>query len=85
MSEKGGAFVKGGCGCLIAFIVIGLSCVLIGGNMHIDIFGAIMLFGIGGVIGLVVLAIYNRGKQDARHSNDNFNERNEDNKPPQLS
>ncbi len=85
MSEKGDAFVKGGCGCIVAFLVIGLSCVLIGGSMHIDIFGAIMLFVIGGVIGLIVLAIYNKGKQDARYSNDNFNERNDENKPPQIN
>ncbi|MBN1975034.1 MAG: hypothetical protein JW787_15440 [Sedimentisphaerales bacterium] len=70
MSDKGEAFVKGGCGCLIAFIVIGLSCVLIGGHMHIDIFGAILLFAIGGVIGLIVLAIYNKGKQDAGKNDD---------------
>lgn len=69
MSEKGDAFVKGGCGCLIAFVVIGLSCVLVGGNMHIDLGGAILLFVIGGVIGLIVLAIYNKGKDDAQHHN----------------
>jgi hypothetical protein len=85
MSEKGDAFLKGGCGCIVAFFVIGLSCVLIGGNMHIDIGGAILLFIIGGVIGLIVLAIYNKGKQDARYPNNNFNERNDDNKPPQIN
>jgi len=62
MGEKTEAFTKGGCGCLIAFLVIGLLCVLVGGSVHIDIGGAIALFLIGGVIGLVVLAIYNKGK-----------------------
>ena len=63
MGEKSEAFAKGGCGCLVAFLVIGLFFVLIGGHMHIDIGGAIMLFVIGGVIGLVVLFIYNKGKK----------------------
>jgi len=62
VGEKSEAFVKGGCGCLVAFFVIGLFFVLIGGSMHIDIGGALMLFVIGGLIGLVVLAVYNKGK-----------------------
>ena len=62
VGEKSEAFAKGGCGCLVAFLVIGLFLVLVGGNMHIDIGGAIMLFVIGGVIGLVVLFVYNKGR-----------------------
>jgi len=69
MSEKGEAFFKGGCGCLVAFVVLGLSCALIGGNFHIDLGGAIMLFVIGGVIGLITLAIYNKGRDDADRHN----------------
>jgi hypothetical protein len=65
MGKKGTAFTKGGCGCLIAFVVVGLLVVLAGGNVHIDAGGTILLFVIGGTIGLVVLAIYNRGKRDA--------------------
>jgi hypothetical protein len=65
MVKKGEAFVKGGCGCLIAFVVLGLSCALIGGNVHIDLGGIILLFVVGGIIGLVVLAIYHKGKDDA--------------------
>ena len=65
MDEKGDAFVKGGCGCLIAFVVLGLSCALIGGNVHIDLGGVILLFVIGGILGLIVLAIYNKGRNDA--------------------
>lgn len=64
MGEKGEAFGKGGCGCLVAFLAIGLLVVLFGGNMHIDIGGAVFLFVIGGGIGLIVLAIYNKGKRD---------------------
>jgi len=62
VGEKSEAFVKGGCGCLVAFFVIGLFFVLIGGSMHIDIGGALMLFVIGGLIGLLGLAVYNKGK-----------------------
>ena len=65
MSEQGEAFVKGGCGCLIGFVVLGLSCALVGGRFRIDLGGAVMLFVIGGVIGLIVLAIYNKGRDDA--------------------
>ncbi len=60
----GKAFARGGCGCLVAFLVIGLLCVLFGGRMHIDPFGAVFLFVIGGIIGLIVLYIYNRGHRD---------------------
>lgn len=70
MGQKTAAFGKGGCGCLIAFLVIGLFFVLIGGSMHIDLGGAILLFLIGGAIGLVVLAIYNKGQRDAGQKDD---------------
>ena len=65
MGEKSTAFTKGGCGCLIAFAVLALLAVLIGGHAHIDIGGAILLFVIGGILGLIVLAIYNKGRRDA--------------------
>jgi len=65
MGEKAGAFTKGGCGCLIAFFVIGFLLVLIGGRMHINLGGAILLFVIGGIIGIIILAVYNKGKRDA--------------------
>ena len=48
MSGKGEAFLKGGCGCLVAFLVLGLIFVAIGGNMQIDIAGAACLFVAGG-------------------------------------
>ena len=62
MAEKGSAFVKGGVGCLAAFLVIGLLVAMAGGRVHIDLGGACMLFGIGGLLGLVVLWIYNKGR-----------------------
>jgi hypothetical protein len=64
MGEKAEAFAKGGCGCLIAFVVVAAVVVLIGGRAHIDLGGGILLFLIGGVIGLIALAIYNKGKRD---------------------
>ena len=70
MADKTTAFFKGGCGCLAAFIVIGLACVLIGGHMHIDVGGAICLFVVGGLIGLVVLAIYQKGAREGRQEGD---------------
>jgi len=68
MGQQGEAFVKGGCGCLVAFLAIGLLIVVIGGSMHIDIFGALLLFVIGGVIGLVILSIYNKGRAEGAES-----------------
>lgn len=60
---KGSAFVKGGCGCLLGFLAVGFLIVLVGGRMHIDLGGAVLLFLIGGGIGLLVLWIYNKGRQ----------------------
>ena len=65
MGNKGQAFAKGGCGCLLAFAAIAIVVVLAGGGVHIDPWGAACLFVVGGLIGLVVLAIYNKGKRDA--------------------
>ena len=64
MGEKANAFAKGGCGCLIAFAVFAGVALLLGGNARIDIGGAIILFVMGGLLGLLVLWIYNKGKRD---------------------
>ena len=72
MASSGGAFIKGGCGCLVVFFVIGLLCVAIGGSMHIDLGGFICLFVCGGLLGLLVLAIYNSG---VRKGQDRDNDR----------
>ncbi len=74
MDKQGQAFVKGGCGCLIAFFLIGLCFVVVGGQMHIDIGGAIALFVIGGIVGLVVLAIYNKGARKGRGNPDHLDD-----------
>jgi hypothetical protein len=65
MSEKGSAFAKGGLGCLAAFAVVAVLFIMLGGSAHIDLGGAVLLFVIGGLIGLVVLAVYNKGRRDA--------------------
>jgi hypothetical protein len=67
MGQKSVAFAKGGCGCLMAFVAFALIAVLCGGSAHIDVGGAILLFVIGGVIGLIALAFYNKGKRDRDH------------------
>lgn len=62
--EKWAAFAKGGSGCLVAALALGLLCVLVGGRMHADIGGLILVFVVGGVLGLIALAVYNKGKRD---------------------
>ena len=68
MSGSGGAFVKGGCGCIVAFFAIGMFFVMIGGGMHFDAGGLVLLFAGGGVLGLIVRAVYNKGASDAKQS-----------------
>lgn len=63
MGEKSEAFVKGGCGCLVAFAVLGLLAVMFGGHVYLDPGGAIMLFVIGGLMGLGWLAVFNSGRR----------------------
>jgi hypothetical protein len=46
-------------------VFCGLLCVLVGGYIHIDPCGAVLLFLIGGVVGLVVNMIYKKGRDDA--------------------
>lgn len=60
------AFIKGGGGCLGAFVALGLLALLVGGTFTIDLGGALVLFVFGGLIGLVVFAIYDKGRRDAR-------------------
>jgi|GEM_PF-1926728 len=63
--SAGKSFIKGGFGCLFGFLVLGFLVVLVGGNFHIDLGGAVLLFVIGGVLGLIVHAIYNKGWKDS--------------------
>lgn len=59
-----GAFTKGGCGCLVAVFACGLLVALIGGRFHIDLGGILVVFGIGGVVGLIVTAVYKKGYRE---------------------
>ena len=61
MGDRSTAFAKGGCGCLIAFLGVGLLMAVMGGHVHLDCGGAGILFLIGGVIGLIVLSVYKKG------------------------
>jgi hypothetical protein len=70
MAEAGKAFVKGGCGCLVGFVAIGLFTTVIGGSMRIDIGGAVLLFLVGGILGLVVLSIYREGVREGKKVSD---------------
>jgi hypothetical protein len=56
VGEGSRAFLKGGAGCVVAFIVIGIAVAALGGRAHADLGGLAMLFVIGGVIGLAALA-----------------------------
>ena len=49
-----GSFAKGGCGCIIAFFVIGLITVAAGGSVYIDAGGLSLLFLMGGLVGLAI-------------------------------
>jgi predicted lipid-binding transport protein (Tim44 family) len=61
----GAAFAKGGLGGLAIFAILAFITVLLGGHVHFNVGGLIFLFIIGGVIGLIVLSIYNKGRKDA--------------------
>lgn len=65
MENKGSAFLKGGAGCFAVFIVLALLALLFGGSVHLDLGGVLILFLIGGLIGLGVNWIYQKGKHDA--------------------
>jgi len=58
---KTNAFFKGGCGCLLAFVAFAVLALLFGGNAHADLGGIIVLFLIGGGLGLFVRWIYKKG------------------------
>ncbi|MGA2555728.1 MAG: hypothetical protein ABSG04_05585 [Verrucomicrobiota bacterium] len=66
-ANHGQAFLKGGCGCLLLFAVTGFLALALGGRVHATAGGVVLLFVIGGIIGLVVLAIYNKGRRDGKN------------------
>ncbi len=58
------AFAMGGCGCVGAFLFLGLFSLMMGRGFFFDLLGLIFLFVCGGVLGLVGLAFYKKGKED---------------------
>ena len=53
MTNGGKAFAKGGIGCLVGFVVLAVA---VGGSVHLNL---------GGVLGLIVNWIYQKGRRDA--------------------
>ena len=51
-------------------LAFALIAVATGGEAYLDLGGVILLFVIGGVIGLIVYAIYERGRRDATMDSD---------------
>ena len=70
MAEEGKAFVKGGIGCFVVFIVLAILAVIFGGNVHLDLGGVVILFILGGAIGLAVNWIYQKSRKDAGGDDD---------------
>ena len=64
MANEGKAFVKGGLGCLVVFTVLAVFALLFGGTAHIDLGGLVILLVIGGLLGLLVNWIYQKGRRD---------------------
>jgi hypothetical protein len=64
-TNSSSAFLKGGCGCLVVFAALAFIAVLLGGHAHANVGGVVLLFVIGGILGLVVLSIYNKGRKAA--------------------
>jgi hypothetical protein len=64
MSQGSQAFVKGGCGCLLAFAALGAVALMAGGRVRINCGGVVLLFLVGGVIGLVALAVFGKRRRD---------------------
>ena len=60
MAEHGGAFLKGGFGCLAAVIVVGLVLALFGACWDLTIGEVTLLFVVGGVIGLAAAMMSGR-------------------------
>jgi hypothetical protein len=70
MKNKGSAFLKGGAGCFVVFIVLALLALLMGGSVRMNLGGVVLLFLIGGLIGLAVNWVYQKGRRDSSNEDD---------------
>ncbi len=68
--NEGRSFLKGGAGCFVVFIVLALVAVVLGGSAHLDLVGVVLLFLIGGVVGLAVNWIYQKGRRSGSRRDD---------------
>ena len=64
-STATGAFFRGGLWVLAVFLVLAGISLAVGGEAHADSWGVVALFIIGGVAGIVIRAIYRKGRKDA--------------------
>ena len=62
----GESFIKGGCGCVIAVVALGLLLVVVGGRFRIDLFGALCLFVVGGLVAAGAHYIYDSGRRQGQ-------------------
>ena len=72
MENKGSSFLKGGAGCFAVFVVLALLALVFGGSVHLDLGGVVILFVVGGIIGLLVNWIYQKGRNDASGNDEDF-------------
>ncbi len=63
-SNMTGAFLRGGIWALVAFGALAGVTLAAGGEAHADVGGVLLYFGLGGIAGLVVRAIKNKGRRD---------------------
>lgn len=59
------AFIWGGLSTVVIFSVLVVISLAVGGVAHVEFGGLLLLFALGGVIGIIVRAIYNKGTRGA--------------------
>ena len=58
------AFMLGGLSAVAVFGALAVISIAVGGRAHVDLGGILFLFGTGGFVGIVVRAIYLKGRRD---------------------
>ena len=67
MENKVSSFVKGGLASFALFAVVAIVAIMVGGSARLDVGGALFLFVVGGVVGLIFNWVYQKGKQDGEN------------------